>query len=115
MCTTTAHTILGQRQSKASEVRWMSTTALVIILEFAFALFTCGSVENMSAHFLLPTWIYFQNIPPQDAQIAQLVEREPIYRGLLLDPAGTGLTPTCGPLLHAIPPLPPLSRLQLSC
>ena len=48
------------------------------------------------------------------ARIAQLVEQAPIYRGLLLDAAAAGSTPTCGPLLHVIPPLAPLSCLQLS-
>ena len=38
------------------------------------------------------------------ARIAQLVERAPTCRGLLLDAAGQGPTPTCGPLLHVIPP-----------
>ena len=48
------------------------------------------------------------------AQIAQLVERAAIYRGLLLNAVVAGSTPTCGPLLHVIPPLSPLSCLQLS-
>ena len=39
------------------------------------------------------------------AWVAHLVERAPIHRGLLLDAAALGLTPTCDPLLHVIPPL----------
>ena len=34
------------------------------------------------------------------------------YRGLLLDAAATGSTPTCSPLLHVIPLLSPLSSLS---
>ncbi len=32
--------------------------------------------------------------------MAQMLERAPIYRGVLFDTPGLGLTPTFGPLLH---------------
>ena len=44
----------------------------------------------------------------EGAWAAHLVEHAPIYRGLLLNAAAAGSTPTCGPLLHVIPhPLSP--------
>ena len=46
------------------------------------------------------------------AWVDHLVECAPIYRGVLLDAAAAGSTPTCGPLLHVIPPL---SLSRLSC
>ena len=49
------------------------------------------------------------------AGLAQLVEQAHIYRGILLDAAAAGLTPTYGPLLHVIPLLSPLLCLHLSC
>ena len=47
------------------------------------------------------------------AGLAQLVEQAHIDRNLLLDAAAAGSTQTCGPLLHVIPLLSPLSCLHL--
>ena len=54
--------------------------------------------------FLDLSTLYFTAV---GAWVAHLVERAPIYRGSLLATAAAGLTPTCGHLLHAIPPLSP--------
>ncbi len=38
----------------------------------------------------------------------------PIYRGYVLAAVDSGLIPPCGPLLHVIPPLSPLSPVHSS-